>query len=245
MKHVRTISGPRWAAGLIIAIAVSAYGCGDSASVSEDVEVPLSSLAVSPGSLRPAFSPNTTSYQFNAPTAASSVTVTAAPQNSTTTMTINGNQTAAEQVRSIPLGPPGSTIPIPITLTSQTGGESTYTVTITRLLSSDNNLKTLTVTQGTLSPAFASDQLTYTVDVATNISTVTLTATKSDPEAVISDGLNNDGRAEIPLGGPGTNKTVSITVTAPNGSSQTYIVTINRAASGNNNLSALRVEAET
>ncbi|NGZ03111.1 MAG: hypothetical protein CV090_08685 [Nitrospira sp. WS238] len=245
MKHVRTISGPRWAAGLIIAMAVSAYGCGDSASVSENVEVPLSSLAVSPGTLRPAFSPNTTSYQFNAPTAASSVTVTAAPQNSTTTMTINGNQTAAEQVRSIPLGPPGSTIPIPITLTSQTGGESTYTVTITRLLSSDNNLKTLTVTQGTLSPAFTSDQLTYTVDVATNVTSVTLTATKSDPEAVISDGLNNDGRAEILLGGPGTNKTVSITVTAPNGSSQTYTVTINRAASGNNNLSALRVEAET
>ena len=242
MKRVRTFTGLRWTAGLIIAITMSAYGCGDSASVSDDVQVPLSRLAMSPGTLLPAFSPNTATYQFNAPTAANSVTVTAAPKDSTTTMTINGNSTAAGQARSISLGPPGSTVTVPISLSSQVGNESTYSVRVTRLLSSDDNLKTLTVTQGTLSPPFAADHRTYTVDVATNVSSVTVNATKSDPEAVISSSLNNDGRAVIPLDGPGTNRTVSITVTAPNGNSQTYSVTINRAASGNNNLSALNVQ---
>jgi hypothetical protein len=242
MNRVITVVGPYLAVGLLIAAGLSTYGCGDSASVSEDVQVPLSSLTASPGTLHPAFSPNTTNYQFNAPTAASSVTVTASPKDSTTTMTINGIPTAAGQERSVPLGPPGSTETIPIALSSQTGIESTYTVAVTRLLSSDNNLKTLTVTQGPLSPAFASDQLTYSVDVATDVTGVTVAATKSDPNAVISGDVPNEGQATIPLDGPGTSKVVSITVTAPNGNSKTYSVTINRAASSNNNLSSLDIE---
>jgi hypothetical protein len=242
MKRVITVVGPYLAVGLLIAAGLSAYGCGDSASVSEDVQVPLSSLTASPGTLHPAFSPNTTNYQFNAPTAASSITVTASPKDSTTTMTINGIPTAAGQERSVPLGPPGSTETIPIALSSQTGIESTYTVAVTRLLSSDNNLKTLTVTQGPLSPAFASDQLTYRVDVATDVTGVTVAATKSDPNAVISGDVPNEGQATIQLDGPGTSKVVSIAVTAPNGNSKTYSVTINRAASSNNNLSSLDIE---
>ncbi|MDH4303160.1 MAG: cadherin-like beta sandwich domain-containing protein, partial [Nitrospira sp.] len=112
-------------------------------------------------------------------------------------------------------------------------------------LSSDNNLNTLTVTSGLLSPAFTSDHLAYTVDVATDITSVTVTATKSDPDAVISGTLTNEGAAPIQLDGPGTQKTVSITVTAPNHTSKTYRITINRAASSNNNLSALRVRVGT
>ena len=241
MNRFFTVVGPYLAIGLLITTGLSTYGCGDSASVSEDVQVPLSSLTASPGTLHPAFSPNTTNYQFNAPTAASSVTVTASPKDSTTTMTINGIPTAAGQERSVPLGPPGSTETIPIALSSQTGIESTYTVAVTRLLSSDNNLKTLTVTQGPLSPAFASDQLTYRVDVATDVTGVTVAATKSDPNSVISGDVPNEGQATIQLDGPGTSKVVSIAVTAPNGNSKTYRITVNRAASSNNNLSALTV----
>jgi len=103
----------------------------------------------------------------------------------------------------------------------------------------------LTVTSGLLSPAFTSDHLAYTVDVATDITSVTVTAAKSDPESVISGSLTNEGSATIQLDGPGTKKTVAITVTAPNQTSKTYRVTINRAASSNNNLSALRVQVGT
>ena len=225
---------------------LSVYGCSDSASVSNEAQVPLASLTITPpGALQPAFSSNTTSYAAEVPKTVGSVTVTASPQDSTATMTINAVSTAAGQGRSIPLGSPGSTATITITLSSQTGSESTYTVTVTRLLSSDNNLSALTVTPGILAPTFTSGTLNYAVDVATTVTSVTVAATKADPDAVISGDMPNDGQATIQLGGPGTSRNVSITVTAPNGNSKTYRVTINRAASSNNNLSALSVTPGT
>lgn len=230
-----------WVALYLAIFCLTPYGCKDSASESHEVLVPLVSLSVLPGTLQPAFSSNTTDYHIDAPTAATSVAVTAGPRDSTTTMTINGVETPAGQSRSVSLGLPGSTVTISIALSSQTGSESTYTVTVTRLLSSDNNLSALTVTPGLLSPAFAPDQPAYTVDVATSISSVTIAATKSDPEAILSGDVSDEGRATIQLDGPGTSRAVPIIVTAPNGESRTYRITINRAASGNNNLSALSV----
>jgi cadherin-like protein len=71
---------------------------------------------------------------------------------------------------------------------------------------------------------------------------VTVTATKSDSNAVISGDIPNGGQAIIPLDGPGTTKNVSITVTAPNGNVKTYTVAVTRRLpSSNNNLSVLTV----
>lgn len=255
MRWNRICLGQRFITVLILAIGLNAYGCKDSVSVSEDVQVPLSSLTVTPGTLQPGFFSNTTNYTVNAPTSATSVTVTAIPKDNTATVTINK---AVTTHLSVPLGGPGSTTIITIVLEAQNGEESTYTVTVTRLLSSDNGLKTLTVTPGLLVPDFASDQLTYTVDEPTNVSNVTVSATKSDPNAVmliesilispitVPGGTPSSGPVNIPLTGPGTNTVVSITITAQNGSKKTYTITVNRAApSSNNNLSALSVSVDT
>jgi hypothetical protein len=247
MKYLLALTESYLAVALITTIGLSSYGCRDTVSVSEDVAVPLSSLTVTPGTLQPAFSSNTTNYTVDAPTAATSVTVTAVPKDITTTITING---IVSTQQSIPLGPPGSTKTISIVLSSQTGGETTYTVTVTRLLSSDNNLSALSVKVGTvtqpLAPTFASGILDYTVNVATDVGSVTISATKSDPNAVMSGSVTAGagiatGQTTIQLDGPGTSKTASITLTAPNGNLKTYTVTIKRAASGNNNLSALSI----
>lgn len=252
MTRMLTFTNLCWSAVLVVAIGVSSYGCKDSASVSDAPQVPLASLAVTPGTLQPAFSSNTTNYTAEAPTAVTSVTVTAMPKDSTTTMTINGVSTAAGQGRAFSLGSPGSTTSISIVLSSQTGAESTYTVTVTRLLSSDNNLSALSVTPGTLSPTFDSNQLTYTVAVATNVAGVTVAATKSEPAAAMLIGSvpipagTASGQATIPLNGPGTATPIPVEVTAPNGSKKTYSITVNRAApSSNNNLSALSVTPGT
>ncbi len=239
MKPLLTITREDWVALCLVVLCVTPYGCKDSASVSDKPDVPLASLSVTPATLLPAFSSETTSYTAQAPTTATSVTVTATPQDSTVTVSIDG--TIGTQ-RSIALDQPGSTKMIPIVLTTQTGTDSTYSVRVTRLLSGDNNLKTLTVTPGSLSPLFDPTKPDYTLDVATNISTVTIAAAKSDPEAILSGDVSNEGRATIQLDGPGTQKIVSITVTAPNQTRKTYRITIRRAASGNNNLSALRVQ---
>ena len=251
MKHLLTVTRACYTTVLVAAIALSAYGCADTVSVSPDVAVPLSSLTVSPGGLQPAFSRNTTNYTVDAPTAATSVTVTTVPGSTTDTMTINGVTTAAGQGRSIPLGAPGSTITITIIVFSQTGNETTYTVIVTRLLSSDNNLSALSVTVGNatqpLSPRFVGTILEYTVDVATNVASVVVSATKSDSSAVMLIGSVSvpagtaSGQASTSLGAPGTATPVLIEVTAPNGSKKIYRITVNRAAASNANLSALTV----
>ncbi|MGE3485463.1 MAG: cadherin-like beta sandwich domain-containing protein [Nitrospira sp.] len=245
MRRNLVKAGQRFVAALLLALGPSFYGCKDTVSISDDVAVPLSSLTVTPGALQPAFFSNTTNYKVNAPNSATSVTVTASPKSSTVTMTINGVVTAAGQGRTILLGVPGSTTTILIELLSQTGGETTYTITVTRLLSNDDNLSALSVTPGSLVPAFASSSLDYTVNVATNVTSVTVSATKSDSNAVMSGSVTagagvKTGQATIPLDGPGTSKVVSIIVTAPNGDSKTYTITVNRL-SGDNNLSALTI----
>ena len=247
MKHLLACTHKFLVGILVITVGVSLYGCNDSASVSNDVQVPLSSLAVTPGTLQPGFSSNTTSYKIEAPTAATSVVVTASPRDSTTTMTINGIATVAGQERTVPLGPPGSTTPISIVLSSQTGTETSYSVTVTRLLSGDNKLTALTVTSGTLNPPFDPTTTTYTVDVATDMTNVDVSATKSDPSAGMQIGSISvpagtaSGQANFQLGEPGTTIPVSINVTAPNGTPNTYTITVKRAPSNNANLSGLLV----
>lgn len=242
MKRNLIFTGQWLVTALLLAIGLSAYGCADTASVSEDVAAPLASLTVTPGGLQPGFLANTTNYAVSAPTSATSVTVTAVPKDNTSIVTIDGFVTSQ---RSVTLGSPGSTKTILIVVETQTGLETTYTITVTRLLSSDNNLSALTVTPGSLAPSFTSSTLDYTVNVATNVTSVTMSATKSDPNAVISGSLTAGagiatGQATIQLGGPGTATPVTITVTAPNGSAKTYTITVNRL-SNDNNLSALSV----
>ena len=249
MKHT-LISTSCHTAVLLITLCFSVSGCKDSASISErSVEVPLASLTITPpGALQPAFSSNTTSYTASVPTAVTSVTVTASPQSSTTTIMIKGVTTPAGQGQPVPLGQPGSTTPIEVVASSQNGLESAYTITVTRLLSSDNDLSALSINTGSFNPAFAPGITTYTVNVATNVTDVTLSATKSDPDAVMSGSVlagtgQTSGQATIPLGGPGTSTPVSISVTAPSGIPKTYSLTINRLFSNDSLLSALQVNA--
>ncbi len=252
MKHLLTFTKTCWAVILVAAIGLATYGCSDSVSISEQtVEVPLSSLTVTPGTIQPAFSSNTTSYTVDAPTGAATVTVIATPKSSTTFVTIDG--TVSTQ-RSISLGPPGSIKIIPIVLESQNGLTSTYRVTVTRLLSGDNNLSALSVKVNNatqpLVPGFDANTLGYTVDVQTNVTAVTVTATKSDSNAAMLIGAatvppgTNPGQASIALGPPGEITPVTIEVTAPNGSKKTYNLSIKRL-SGDNSLSGLIVTANS
>lgn len=111
----------------------------------------------------------------------------------------------------------------------------------------DNNLSALSVTPGVLVPAFSQSVLNYTVDVASTVTSVKVSTTKADPNAVISGDISamagaRASEATIQLQPPGTPTGVTIGVTARGGNQKTYTLNINRAPLGaNNNLSALRV----
>ena len=113
-------------------------------------------------------------------------------------------------------------------------------------LGGNNNLQSLAVSPGSLAPTFAANRLVYTVNVASTVNSVTVTAQPQDAGAtVIIAGQPTTSRS-VSLGAPGSSTEILIEVTAPNGNEKTYAVTVNRAAfipSGNNNLSALTVSA--
>ncbi|HRI39965.1 MAG TPA: cadherin-like beta sandwich domain-containing protein [Nitrospira sp.] len=246
MKYLLISTSYRTAAILLITLCFIASGCKDSASISEQtVEVPLAGLTITPpGALHPAFSSNTTSYSATVATTVTSVTVTASPKNSMTTIIIDGETTPPGQGHRVSFEQPGLTKTIKVVTSSQNGIESAYTITVTRLLSSDNDLSSLRTNTGSFNPAFAPGITTYTVNVATDVTDVTLSATKSDPDAIMSGSVlagngQANGQATIPLGGPGTGTPVSISITAPSGLLKTYSLTINRLFSNNSNLSAM------
>jgi hypothetical protein len=140
----------------------------------------------------------------------------------------------------------GSNTAINIAVTAPNGSRNTYTVNVSRAaLGGNNNLSALTVSQGTLTPGFTAARTSYTVSVGSDVSSITVTATKADSSASMTingQGTNSGQARSISLGAPGSSTEIDITVTAPNDTSKTYTVNVNRAAlGGNNNLSALTV----
>ena len=118
-------------------------------------------------------------------------------------------------------------------------------------LAGDNNLSALSLSTGTLSPAFAASTTDYTVNVASDVTSVNISVTKADPNAVISGDVSAGvgvatGERAIQLSGPGATTGVTIWVTAPGGSQKTYTLNVSRAAlSVNNDLLALTVSPGT
>ncbi|MDR3246516.1 MAG: cadherin-like beta sandwich domain-containing protein [Prevotellaceae bacterium] len=90
------------------------------------------------------------------------------------------------------------------------------------VLSSDATLKSLTVSDGTLTPAFNAATIEYSVEVANSLTSITITGTANDDNAMVLGNAMN-----IPLATDMV--VVSIVVTAEDGTTtKTYTVTVTR-----------------
>ena len=183
--------------------------CGDANNVTGppppvplSPDAKLSSLTVTSGPLGPAFSSDVLIYTVDVATTVTSVTVTARAQNTGATVNINGQPTT---IQSVALGAPGSSTPIPIVVTAVSGSQNTYLVTVNRAPpGGNNNLQSLTVSQGPLNPAFAASTTSYTVDVATSVTSVTVTARAQDAGASVSINGQPTTSQSVALGAPGS-----------------------------------------
>ncbi len=125
-----------------------------------------------------------------------------------------------------------------------TAGSGSGTVSIAI---ADNNLSNLTISSGTLTPAFAANITAYTTSVGTSVSAVTVTPTATDPASTIkvNGTIVSSGSASqvIPLV-TGLNS-IAVAVTA-NGTTatKTYTVTVGYGAT-NTNLSNLKLSTGT
>ena len=247
MRYYSSQRNIMWTVLFSILAVLSLNACGDSNNVTGppppvplSPDAKLSSLTVTSGPLQPAFSSDVRDYAVDVGTSVTSVTVTARAQNAGATVSINGQTTTS---RSVSIGAPGSSTPIAIVVTAVSGSQNTYIVAVNRTaLGGDNNLQSLSVSPGPLAPPFAAGATDYTVDVATSVTSVTVTARAQDAGASVSINSQTTTNLLVLLNGAGANTTIRIVVTAPNGSQKPYLVTVNRAApGGNNNLKSLSV----
>ena len=93
-------------------------------------------------------------------------------------------------------------------------------------------LSSLSVSGGSLDPAFAADEFEYTVTVESDVAEVTVTAEANGAELTVipADADANDPGHQVALGLPGS-ETVIVIVASTNGQLVSYVVTVSRKAS--------------
>jgi hypothetical protein len=129
---------------------------------------------------------------------------------------------------------------ITVTVVAADTTQQKYTVTVTRAASDDATLSGLTLTGATLDETFAADTTEYTSDVATDVEQIEIGATANNSEAEVAyspadavpddddDQTTEDAGHQVDLD-VGEN-VITVTVTAGDGSTQDYTVTVTRAA---------------
>ena len=191
----------------------------------------LSNLALSAGFLGPAFASGTTSYTASVPFATTALTVTPTVADATATVTVNGVATPSGGAAG-PIALAVGTNTITIVVTAQDGTTKNYVVNVTRLPPSSNaDLSALSLSIGALQPAFVPGVTSYTAAVGHATTSVTVTPTVSHALAsVVVNGMpvasgNASGAISLNVGA----NTVAAVVTAQDGSTKTYTITVTRS----------------
>lgn len=209
--------------------------------------VDLQSLIVDTADLSPAFDPAVTAYHSQVETDTDHVVVTPTAFAPDAAIKVN-DADVVNGGDSDPVRMNYGTNLIYITVTSADGSrQKTYTVNVERtapiitpsdntrhILSSDATLQALSISAGTLEPAFNPGTNSYTVTVANSVYTTSVTPTASESHAVITVNgtlvASGSASSEITLN-DGAN-TIAVEVTAQDGTTKkTYTVTVNKEAS--------------
>lgn len=202
-------------------VTVSSTGCSKTINITNPPSSNnnLSSLSVSVGNIN--FNKNTTSYNLSVDSNVTNVTINANTEDGGSRIRGTGN-------KSLNYG----NNKIDIIVTAPSGAEKTYTININRkdIRSSNNNLSSLKVNGGELSPKFNKNTTKYSVSVPYSVSDLNVNATPEDNKAKVSISGNKGLIAE-------ETKDVTITVTAENGSKKTYTISVSRGKDPNKKLS--------
>jgi hypothetical protein len=179
----------------------------------------LSALAVDNGILAPAFNKNITSYSTSVPFSVSKLNVTATAEDSTSKVSVNSPNLTA-----------GGTTNVSVTVTAQSGAKKVYTIAVKReqdpnyKASSNNNLSSVTIDKGILSPVFSKDKTSYVVWLPYEVDKITVSGTAEDSKATVTV----DGGSALVAG---QDNKISVICKAEDGTQKTYIVTAKRANS--------------
>ena len=203
----------------------------------------LQSLAVSPGTLSPAFAAppaDASAYRVEVGNSVASATITAAPKFGAATLAYS--TTDADPASGHQVGLEVGENRFDVTVTGRTTIARRYAVTFRREGASNADLRALSVSDPTLrlyAPramrhGYDPRETEYTLDVGRDVASVTLVVVKSDSGASASVSLRGEslavdamGEVTVPLE-HGDNP-VSISVTSRNPTTKTYAVNVMRA----------------
>lgn len=193
----------------------------------------LATLTVDKGTLSPSFNADTLVYTVTVPNDVSSINIGATKSDSKASISGTGSKTLSVGENTFK-----------VTCTAEDGTPREYTIKVTRegestptepggevkpeedTKSNDATLKSLDVSGYTLTPAFKSDVLTYSMNVGSNIDALKVTAEANHEKASVEIKGNTNFQ-------PGMN-TIYVTVTAENGTKKTYTVNVKKAGGENN-----------
>ena len=161
-------------------------------STAASSEAHLGSLSISPATLVPAFDTDTTIYTASVANTVTQVRLLAAPAD-TDAFAVQyldaddmelGNRADNPSGVDVTLAAGDNVFKVVVTAEDRST-TLTYTVTITRSLPSVATLSSLTLSPGTLSPAFSSARTSYTANLQSSVTEITLTAAASDSLATV------------------------------------------------------------
>ncbi len=185
---------------------------------------PVTGITLSTGKLSPVFDIKKSSYTVDIPAGTSSVKITPVKGYSCATMLIDGLANT-----SVTLTPPiGGSVSTTITAEAKDGSDFTYTITVRRAAL----LRGITVTGGTLSPAFRATTTSYTVSVPATTASVRITPVKATT-GVYSMTINGKSASYVTLSpavGSAATATIKLTSSTNKAVTQTYTVIVRRAA---------------
>lgn len=207
-------------------------------------EAKLKALVPSTGALSPAFKSDTYDYTVTVPATETKIAFTATAVDNSSTIKINGaTVVSGSKSQNIKLDEGDNEVNI--TLTTKDGDTSTYTVNVTRTaLFRSSQLTGLTLTSGSLTPAFNKGVYEYSATVENNVTSVGVTPRAEDANATIKV----NGKT-VPSGATSSyisldegGNVINVKVTDAKGDSNTYVINVSRRYSKNNvNLGSLSV----
>lgn len=177
----------------------------------------LTSLSVTPGGIN--FNGGT-SYSTSVGADVTSVTVSAAAQDSKASVSGTGTRNLNYGANEIK-----------ITVTAEDGSKKVYTINVNRKddRSSNNNLASLSVSGGKLIPGFSKGNTKYSMEVPFETSKINVNAKAEDAKSKVTISNPELVAEEVTQ--------VKITVTAENGVSKTYVIDVKRGKDPNKPLS--------
>lgn len=176
----------------------------------------LASLSISNGKLNPGFSKGNTKYSMEVPFTTDKLKISAKAEDPKAKVNIYNPDLVAEE-----------TTVVKVTVTAENGSTKTYSIDVKRgkdpnkPLSNNNYLDNLSVSVGMLSPEFNKEKLSYAVYLPFEVSHIDVLVHQEDTKyATIKKEENND----LSVG----NNLFKYTVTAEDGSTRVYTLTVVR-----------------